>query len=515
MTDIFISYTREDRHLAEPLASALSSSGWSVWWDYELVAGQRYDEIIGQLLDEARVIIVLWSKQSVDSRYVNDEALVGLQSDKLIPVLVDDITVPFRFRALHTIDLVSWDGQPGKLKTLLSDLTRFLEEPQTATKREPQQTTRQSHTLTNEGQQRGNSKTIRRLTMTLGAVALILVVIVGVWRAVGPQERQRVADIKHQQPLAADAVKERNAAAEPPDTTIETVDATNEQGSGSNLSDANKSKVEITPSDQESEFIVSAASTDFSQPTLLPSRHLHGFGTREYATYYFEFDAGPGPVEIEATAHNAGTGSAVNVVVTDLDNSIEFAGIRFGATRSPKTLRTAFVYGRKSRMLLRLETDDSTEEYRVRLSGAVGLPAEDADNDIPTVPDPDDEYLVSNASTDPRTPTALPSKHLHGYGIRENVTYYFLLLAGPGEISIAATAYNDSTGSALALKVTDLDNSERFAKIDFGATYSQKTLRDSFVTGRQMPLLLQLTLDESSVEFRVRLTGAIALSGDQ
>ena len=33
MADIFISYSRDDRPRVEPLAEALVSAGYSVWWD--------------------------------------------------------------------------------------------------------------------------------------------------------------------------------------------------------------------------------------------------------------------------------------------------------------------------------------------------------------------------------------------------------------------------------------------------------------------------------------------------
>ncbi len=39
MSDIFISYAREDREIAGRLAGALEAAGWSVWWDSKLRAG--------------------------------------------------------------------------------------------------------------------------------------------------------------------------------------------------------------------------------------------------------------------------------------------------------------------------------------------------------------------------------------------------------------------------------------------------------------------------------------------
>ena len=46
MSDIFISYKREDQPIAKKLADALQREGWDVWWDPKLRAGEHFDEVI-------------------------------------------------------------------------------------------------------------------------------------------------------------------------------------------------------------------------------------------------------------------------------------------------------------------------------------------------------------------------------------------------------------------------------------------------------------------------------------
>jgi hypothetical protein len=53
MSDIFISYAREDRETAQRLAETLKAHGWSVWWDTRLKAGEVWDEVIGRELAAA------------------------------------------------------------------------------------------------------------------------------------------------------------------------------------------------------------------------------------------------------------------------------------------------------------------------------------------------------------------------------------------------------------------------------------------------------------------------------
>ena len=45
MSDIFISYKREDVPLAKSLAELLTAKGWSVWWDHNILAGKDYSNL--------------------------------------------------------------------------------------------------------------------------------------------------------------------------------------------------------------------------------------------------------------------------------------------------------------------------------------------------------------------------------------------------------------------------------------------------------------------------------------
>ena len=86
MSDIFISYKREDQPTARQLADALEKEGWNVWWDPKLRAGDHFDDVIEKALNEAKCVIVLWSAGSLQSRYVRDEATLALERNKLVPI---------------------------------------------------------------------------------------------------------------------------------------------------------------------------------------------------------------------------------------------------------------------------------------------------------------------------------------------------------------------------------------------------------------------------------------------
>ncbi|MDO8249688.1 MAG: TIR domain-containing protein [Rhodoferax sp.] len=108
--DVFVSYAREDRPLAEQLAHALSASGLQVWWDRDLAAGSEFTAVIEAKLLGAAVVIVLWSADSVRSSFVRDESSRALKQGKLLPVRIEDIELPLGFGQLHTLDLLDWEG---------------------------------------------------------------------------------------------------------------------------------------------------------------------------------------------------------------------------------------------------------------------------------------------------------------------------------------------------------------------------------------------------------------------
>ncbi len=110
MSDIFISYSSEDRPRAQVLAEALVQHGWSVWWDRTIPSGKRFDQVIQEALAAARCVLVLWSRQSIASDWVLEEAEEGRKRQILIPVQIEEVLPPMGFRRIQAADLIGWDG---------------------------------------------------------------------------------------------------------------------------------------------------------------------------------------------------------------------------------------------------------------------------------------------------------------------------------------------------------------------------------------------------------------------
>ena len=144
MSDIFISYAREDRPRAEAIAKALGTHGWSVWWDWNIPAGKTFRQVIQEQLDKARCVIVLWSATSIARKWVIEEASEGEERGILVPVLIEKARPPLGFRSIQTADLTSWQGEtnaPAFLR-LCSDVEPLLG---TATSPAPRQSGAQTN----------------------------------------------------------------------------------------------------------------------------------------------------------------------------------------------------------------------------------------------------------------------------------------------------------------------------------------------------------------------------------
>ena len=122
--DVFISYAHENRPKAEALARALEHRRLRAWWDPDLRAGDQWARVIEDAVEAAPCVIVLWSAEAVESRWVNAEARVGLDRDKLVPVCLDAAEPPLVFREIQWRSFAGWDGEgePPGIEELVADI---------------------------------------------------------------------------------------------------------------------------------------------------------------------------------------------------------------------------------------------------------------------------------------------------------------------------------------------------------------------------------------------------------
>jgi len=128
MADIFVSYAHADRQRVAPLVARLEQEGWSVWWDRELVAGDRFAQSIDDAIRGARCVVVAWSHAALASSWVQNEALEGLERGVLAPVLLDTVRVPVAFRQTQAARLPKWPKEfdPRELHALIDGIGEIL-----------------------------------------------------------------------------------------------------------------------------------------------------------------------------------------------------------------------------------------------------------------------------------------------------------------------------------------------------------------------------------------------------
>jgi TolB-like protein/Tfp pilus assembly protein PilF len=158
---LFLSYSRDDEAKARRLASCLQSLGYTVWWDALIEGGATYAERISKALDEADVVIVLWSEHSVASDWVRDEAAQGRDRHRLVPLSLDGTLPPLGFRQYQVIDLSHWQGRKGakEIAALERAIAATANEDATA--------------------RHGRVRTVSRRPFLLGGTAAAVVIVAG------------------------------------------------------------------------------------------------------------------------------------------------------------------------------------------------------------------------------------------------------------------------------------------------------------------------------------------------
>lgn len=113
MTDIFVSYKREDFPRVERLVTALRGEGFDVWWDQDIPPGAAWEAAITAALDKARCVLACWSEVSVHPQLgakVQVEARFANDAGKLLQVKLEPTNPPLFFRQWQAADLAGWNG---------------------------------------------------------------------------------------------------------------------------------------------------------------------------------------------------------------------------------------------------------------------------------------------------------------------------------------------------------------------------------------------------------------------
>jgi TIR domain-containing protein len=109
VNDVFISYSRSDRRI-RLLAERLENENLSVFWDRDIPAGEDYGYFLRTALDNSRLVLVVWSYESIKSDWVYSEAEFARVRKRLVSCRIDECTPNPPFNTFQTVDLSHWRG---------------------------------------------------------------------------------------------------------------------------------------------------------------------------------------------------------------------------------------------------------------------------------------------------------------------------------------------------------------------------------------------------------------------
>jgi hypothetical protein len=124
MAHVFISYSSKHLPLTEQLKAYLKTKGFTVWHDLDaLEARGPFDGQISAGLQQAAVVIIIWTTDAIVSNWVNFEATYAADNNKLVnvePEGIDRSLLPVRFRDHHRH--VQSHSRPLDLERIFSDI---------------------------------------------------------------------------------------------------------------------------------------------------------------------------------------------------------------------------------------------------------------------------------------------------------------------------------------------------------------------------------------------------------
>jgi hemoglobin-like flavoprotein len=135
MWDVFISYAHSDAKSAATSAKeALEHQNLNVWMDDALRGGERFRGAINEALEQARCVVVLWSRGATKSAFVEGESAQAARRGTLLPFLLEEgieDSVPLEQQGISGVPLY-FDGEAFsavQLEKLVAEVKRKLSEP--------------------------------------------------------------------------------------------------------------------------------------------------------------------------------------------------------------------------------------------------------------------------------------------------------------------------------------------------------------------------------------------------
>lgn len=175
MSDVFVSYSNSDRERVLPIVQLLGKQGWTVWWDRKIPPGKVFDRVIEEAIAATKCVLVVWSRASIESDWVKNEASEGVRRGIMIPVLIDNVQIPFEFRRIQAAKLTSLSPDSSGAQELLSSISNLIQRPAPETPATPAVPSPNSYN--NRGYLQKYQLTIENLAFSILTITLIAWII--------------------------------------------------------------------------------------------------------------------------------------------------------------------------------------------------------------------------------------------------------------------------------------------------------------------------------------------------
>lgn len=114
MTDVFFSYASKDRDRVRPAHDALEAAGFDVFWDVMVPTAADWERLIKLRLEQARVVVVFWTRNSASSENVKYEVGIARDMGKLVQVMLEEVPsleLPMGANSEQAAQLSKWRGE--------------------------------------------------------------------------------------------------------------------------------------------------------------------------------------------------------------------------------------------------------------------------------------------------------------------------------------------------------------------------------------------------------------------
>lgn len=121
---IFISYSRKDETAAHLLAHILSKNRIDCLIDRQLQAGEKFDVKLQQMIRDSDLVLVLLTKASAESKWVNQEIgfAIGIAKPVFPLAIESDAPEPGMIQMTHEFPLFDWSDPDHAIKRLVKAL---------------------------------------------------------------------------------------------------------------------------------------------------------------------------------------------------------------------------------------------------------------------------------------------------------------------------------------------------------------------------------------------------------